>query len=113
MLLPPMAGCDAAEASPPPTIPTAGQALQRRQPHTAAGPVNPRSPLRAGFHCRVVPFLRLAVVHRCGALRVVWSTWSRNDFDRKSTVCGEADSWVHDRSKEVPPYYAQNNYSST
>ena len=25
-------------------------------------PVNPRSPLRAGFHCRVVPFLGLAVV---------------------------------------------------
>ena len=44
-----------AEASPPPTIPTAGQALQRRQPHTAAEPVNPRTPLRAGFHCRVFP----------------------------------------------------------
>ena len=62
MLLPPVAGCDTAEASPPPTIPTAGQALQRQQPHTAAGPVNPRSPLRAGFHCRVVPFLGLAII---------------------------------------------------
>ena len=38
-----------------PTIPTAGQALRRRQPHTAAEPVNPRTPLRAGFHCRVFP----------------------------------------------------------
>ena len=55
MLLPPVAGCAAAEASPPPTIPTAGQALRRRQPHTAAEPVNPRTPLRAGFHCRVFP----------------------------------------------------------
>ena len=62
MLLPPMAGCAAAEASPPPTIPTAGQALRRRQPHTAAEPVNPRTPLRAGFHYCVVPFLGLAVV---------------------------------------------------
>ena len=35
------------------------------------------------------------------------------DFHRKSTIRGEADSWVHGRSKEVPPYYAQNNYSST
>ena len=68
MLLPPVAGCAAAEASSPPTVPTAGQALRRRQPHTAAEPVNPRSPLRAGFHCRVVPFLGLAVVHRLGVL---------------------------------------------
>ena len=41
---------------------------------------------------RVVPFLGLAVVHRPGALRAAWSTWSRNDFHR-STVRGEADSW--------------------
>ena len=78
-----------------PTIRTAGQALRRRQPHTAAEPVNPRSPLRAGFHCRVVPFLGLAIVHLRGALRAAWSTWSRNDFHRESTVRGEADSWVH------------------
>ena len=46
MLLPPVAGCDAAEASPPRTTPTAGQAiphtpviLRRRQPHTATEPV--------------------------------------------------------------------------
>ena len=61
----------------------------------------------------VVPFLGLTVVHRPGALDAAWSTWSRNDFHRTWTVCGEADSWVHDRSKEVPPYYAENNYSST
>ena len=49
VLLLPGAGCDAAEASPSPTSPTAGQALRRWQPHTAAEPVNPRSPLRAGL----------------------------------------------------------------
>ena len=62
---------------------------------------------------RVVPFLGLTVVHRLGALGAAWSTWSRNDFHRTWTVRGEADSWVHGRSKEVPPYYAQNNDSST
>ena len=62
---------------------------------------------------RVVPFLGLAVVHRPGALGAVWSTWSTTDFHRKSTVRGEADSWVHGSHEEMPPYYAQNNYSST
>ena len=47
---------------------------------------------------RVVPFLGLAVVHRRGALRAAWSTWSRNDFHRKSTVRGKADNWVHGHS---------------
>src|SRR3954467_14949931 len=28
---------------------------RQRQPHTAAEPVNPRTPLYAGFHCRVFP----------------------------------------------------------
>ena len=51
--------------------------------------------LRTGFHCRVVPFLGLAVVHRRGALH---AAWSRNDFHRNSTVRGEADSWVHGHS---------------
>ena len=55
MLLRPVAGCAAAEASPPPTVPTAGQALWRRKPHTEAEPVNPRTPLRASFHFHVFP----------------------------------------------------------
>ena len=65
MLLPPVAGCDAVEASPPPTTPTAGQAipLLTHTPcysaATAAShrsePVNPRTPLRVGIHCRVFP----------------------------------------------------------
>ena len=44
---------------------------------------------------RVVPFLVLAVVHRLGALDAAWSMWSTTDFHQKSTVRGEADSWVH------------------
>ena len=62
---------------------------------------------------RVVLFLGLTVVHCLGALCVTWSMWSTTDFRRTWTVHGEADSWVHGRSKEVPPYYAQNNYFST
>ena len=104
-----------------PTIPTAGQALERWQPHTAAEPATLRtsepsysSPRGLPLPClpwlRVVPFLGLAVVHRPG---VVGAAWSRNNFHRTWTVCGEADSWVHDRSKEVPPYFTENNDSST
>ena len=51
---------------------------------------------------RIIPFLSLAVIHRRGALDAAWSTWSRNDFHRTWTVHGEADNWVHGRSKEVP-----------
>ena len=46
----------------------------------------------------VVPFLGLAIVHRLGALGAAWSMWSTTDFHRKSTVRGEADSWVHGHS---------------
>ena len=62
---------------------------------------------------RIVPFLGLAIVHCPGALGVTWSMWSTTDFHRKSIVRGEANSWVHDRSKEVPPYYSETNDSST
>ena len=129
VLLPPVAGCDAAEASPPPTTPTAGQAiplLTHTPCYSAATAASHRSrtsepsysstrghPLPRLPRLHVVPFLGLAVVHRPGALGAAWSTWSRNGFHRTWTVRGEADSWVHGRSKEVPPYYAQNNYSST
>ena len=47
---------------------------------------------------RVVPFLGFAVIHRLGALGTTWSIWLTNDFHRKSTVRGEADSWVHGHS---------------
>ena len=113
----------------PHTTPTAGQAIPPLT-HTpfysaATAPSHrsrtsepsyspPRGKQLPSLPCLyVVPFLGLAVVHRPGALGAAWSTWSRNNFHRKSTVRGEADSWVHGRSKDVPPYYAQNNYSST
>ena len=84
MLLPPVAGCDAAEASPPPTTPTAGQAialLTHTPCYSAATAASHRSrtsepsysssrghPLLRLPQLRVVPFLVLAVVHRRGAL---------------------------------------------
>ena len=112
----------------PHTTPTAGQAipplhsptppviLRRRQRSRTSEPSysSPRGhPLPRLPRLRVVPFLCLAVVHHRGALGAAWPMWSTTDFHRKSTVRGEADSWVHDSRKEVPPYYAENNYSST
>ena len=112
----------------PHTTPTAGQAippLTHTPCYSAATAASHRSrtsepsyssprglPLLRLPRLRVVPFLGLAVIHRPGALGAAWSTWSRNGFHRTWTVRGEADSWVHGRSKEVPPYYVQNNYSS-
>ena len=129
LLLPPMAGCATVEASPPPTTPTAGQGiplLTHTPCYSVATTASHRSrtseplyssppghPLPRLPRLRVVPFLGLAVVHRLGAPSAAWSTWSTTDFHRKSTVRGEADSWVHGSRKEVPPYYAENNYSST
>ena len=112
-----------------PTTPTAGQAipLLTHTPcysaSTAASHCNQTSEPSYSSPCGhrlprlprlcVVPFSGLAVIHRLGALGAAWSMWSMNDFHRKSTVRGEADSWVHGRSKEVPPYYTENNDSST
>ena len=126
LLPPPAADCAAAQASAPPTTPTAGQGiplLTHAPCYSAATAASHRSrtgepsyssprglPLPRLPRLRVVPFLGLTVVHRRGALR---AAWSRNDFHRKSTVRGEADSWVHGSRKEVPPYYAETNYSST
>jgi len=87
-------------------------------------PVVPLAPASRGRLCyrlllppvarlRIVPFLGFAVNHRCGALDAAWSMWSMTDFHRKSTVRGEADSRVHGSRKELPPYYAENNYTST
>ena len=113
MLLPPMAGCDAAEASPPPTTPTAGQgipllthtpcysATTAASRHSRTSEPSYSSPHGHPLSClpwlRVIPFLGLAVIHRLGALGAAWSKWSMT-FHRKSTVHGEADSWVHGRS---------------
>ena len=129
LLLPPVAGCAAAEASPPPTTPTAGQAIpplthtpcyyaattaSHRSRTSEPSHSSPRGhPLPRLPRLRVVPFLVLAIVHHPGALGTAWSTWSRNGFHRTWTIRGEADSWVHGRSKEVSPYYAENHYFST
>ena len=106
----------AGQAIPPLHSPTPPVILRRQQRNRTSEPSysSPRGhPLPRLPRLRVVPFLGLAVVHRPGALGAAWSTWSRNSFHQTWTVRGEADSWVHGRSKEVPPYYAQNNYSST
>ena len=88
LLLPLVAGCDAAEASPPPTTPTAGQAIPLRS-HTpcysAATAASHRSrtsepsyssmrghPLSRLPRLRVVPFLVLVVVHHHGTLGTAW-----------------------------------------
>ena len=98
MLLPLVAGCDATEASPPPTTPTAGQAiplLTHTPCHSAATTASHRSrtsepsyspprghPVSRLPRLRVFPFQGLAVVHRLGALGTAWSMWSTTDFHR-------------------------------
>ena len=102
----------------PHTTPTAGQAIPplTHTPYYSAATAasHPSRTSEPSYHCysaypsthplphlprlRVVPFLGLAVVHRPGALGAAWSTWSRKDFHRKSTVRGEAVSWVHGHS---------------
>ena len=66
ILLPPLARSSLHSPTPP-------VILWRRQPHTAASPLNPRTPLRVGIHCRIFPgsassLLGHAVVHHPGAL---------------------------------------------
>ena len=112
----------------PHTTPTAGQAipplhsptppviLRRRQRSRTSEPSYSSPcvhPLPRLPRLRVVPYLGLTVVHRHGALGAAWSMWSTTEFHRKNIVREEADSWVHGSRKEVPPYYAENNYSST
>ena len=113
LLLPPMAGYAAVEASPPPyyshrwpghpSTPLTHTPcfLRRRQRSRTSEPSysSPRGhPLPRLPRLRVVPFLGLAVIHCLGALGAAWPMWSMTDFQRRSTVRGEADSWVHGRS---------------
>ena len=109
ILLPPLAR-PSLHSPTPPVILRQRQRSRTTEPSYSSPRVHPLPRLP---RLRVVPFPGLAVVHRRGALGAAWSMWSTTDFHRKSTVRGEADSWVHGRSKEVPPYYAENNYSST
>ena len=63
LLLPPMAGCADAEASPPPYYSHRWPGHPPTHPHpllfcgdgSVAEPVNPRTPLHVGIHCRVFP----------------------------------------------------------
>ena len=106
----------AGQAIPPLHSPTPPVILRRRQHSRTSEPSysSPRGhPLPRLPRLHVVPFLGLAVVHRRGALGAAWSMWSTTEFHRKNTVRGEADSWVHGSRNEVPPYYTENNYSST
>ena len=122
-------GCAAAEASPPPyyshrwpghpsthPLPLLFCGNDSLTPSRTSEPSysSPRGhPLSRLPRLCIVPFLGLTVVHRRGAVGAAWSMWSTTEFHRKNTVRGEADSWVHGSRKEVPPYYAENNYSST
>ena len=123
----PAAGSAAGQASPPHRTPIAGLAIPLLthtcyySPATTDEPVNPRTVVLPSAWettaesslppCRSLP--RPPIVHRPGALCAAWSTWSTTDTHLKWTVRGEADSWVHGGSKEVPPYYVENNDSST
>ena len=119
LLLPPVSDCAATTSQAIPLLThtpcysaaTAASRCSRTSEPSYSSPHGHPLPRLPRLH--VVPFLGLAVIHRRGALGAAWSTWSTTDFHRKSTVRGEADSWVHGTRKEVLPYYAQNNYSST
>ena len=108
MLLPPVVGRAATEASPPPTTPTAGQAIlllthtpcyfvataashRSRTSEPSYSPLR-RKQLLSLPRLQVIPFLGLTVVHRPGALGAAWSTWSMTDMHLKWTVRGEADN---------------------
>ena len=62
---------------------------------------------------RVVPFVGLAVVQRPGALGAAWSTWSTNDTIGSRLCVESLTAGSTTAHKEMPPYYAQNNDSST
>ena len=123
----PAVGCAAAQASPPHRTPITDLAIPLLT-HTFCyslvttdEPAKPRivvlpSAWETTAKSSLPPchsFLGLAIIHHPGALGAAWSMWSMNNIHRKSTVRGEVDSWVHGGRKEVPPYYAQNNYSFT
>ena len=71
ILLPPLARPSLHSPTPP-------FILRRRQPHTAAEPVNPRTPLRVGYQMmrlprlHVIPFLGLAVVQTTALVLSAW-----------------------------------------
>ena len=131
MLLPPVAGCDAAEASPPPTTPTAGQAIplvthtpcysaataaSHRSQTSEPSYISPRGlPLLRLPRLRVVPFLGPAVIQTTA---LVLSA-RRGQCGQRPTSIGRVLYMERPTAgsmaarKEMPPYYAQNDESST
>ena len=93
ILLPPLAR-PSLHSPTPPVILRRWQRSRTSEPSYSSLPGHPLPHLP---RLCVVPFLGLAVVHLLGALGMAWSTWSTT-FHRKSTVRGEADSWVHGHS---------------
>ena len=97
LLLPPLAqGISLLTHTPCYSAATAASCRSRTSEPSYSSPC--RLPLLRLPRLHVVPFLGLTVVHRLGALGVAWSMWSTIDFHRKSTVRGEADSWVQGHS---------------
>ena len=105
-LLPPSRGrlcCRAGFTAPPyshrwPSHPSTHPHLLY-SPATADEPVNPRTVvLPSAWETTAessLPSCRPLPRPRRGALGAAWSMWSTTNFHRKSTVRGEADSWVH------------------
>ena len=113
LLPPPAAGYAAAQASWPHRTRIAGLAIPLLthtscySPAKVDEPVNPRSPLRGKQlpsipWLRVVPFLGLVIVH----LLVLSARPGQRGLERLTAGSTTA-------RKEMPPYYAQNNDSST
>ena len=130
VLLPPLARPSLYSPTPP-------VILRQRQPHTAAELLNPRTlSVQASTVAsspaprRPLPRPHRHLDHRPGALGTAWSTWSTTDFHRKSTVRGEADSWVQAAARKCllitrkiiipppdsrdppdrPPYFAKKRF---
>ena len=112
LLLPPLAR-PSLHSPTPPVI------LRRRQPHTAAEPVNPRTPLRLGIHCRIFPGSASSPSEASPSSTALVFSAQRGQCGQRPTSIGRvlyverltAGSMA--ACKEMPPYYAQNNDSST
>src|SRR4051812_7557356 len=93
-----MAGCAAAQASAPLLLPPLARAslysptppviLRRRQPHTAAEPVNARTPLCVGIHCRVFPGSTLSPSYASPSSTAVVLSARRGQSGQRPTSIG-------------------------
>ena len=111
ILLPPLARPSL--HSPTPPCYSAATAASHRSRTSEPSYSSPHGlPLPSLPRLHVVPFLDLAV-HRRGALRAAWSTWSRNDNIGRGTYMERLTVGTHmfhvAARKQVPPYYAKKN----